>query len=39
MFEKLRMANVDFIQGFTVGKPVSIDTLCEFDDLEREQAS
>jgi EAL domain-containing protein (putative c-di-GMP-specific phosphodiesterase class I) len=27
MFEKLREANVDYVQGYTVGKPVSIDSL------------
>ena len=38
MFEKLRMANVDFIQGYTVGKPVDIETLCEFAEIPQEQA-
>jgi EAL domain-containing protein (putative c-di-GMP-specific phosphodiesterase class I) len=32
MFNKLREANVDYIQGYQVGKPVSIQTLVE-DDL------
>lgn len=27
MFEKLRAANIDFIQGYTVGKPVDIQSL------------
>jgi EAL domain-containing protein (putative c-di-GMP-specific phosphodiesterase class I) len=27
MFDKLREANVDYIQGYTVGKPVSIQSL------------
>ena len=27
MFEKLREANVDYVQGYTVGEPVSIDSL------------
>jgi len=27
MFDRLRDANVDYIQGYTVGRPVSIDTL------------
>ncbi|MEM7564303.1 MAG: EAL domain-containing protein [Pseudomonadota bacterium] len=27
MFDKLREANVDYIQGYTVGKPVNIDSL------------
>ena len=38
MFEKLRMANVDFIQGYTVGKPVDIDTLTEFTEEKEERA-
>jgi len=29
MFDKLREANVDYIQGYTVGKPVPIQTLLE----------
>ena len=32
MFDKLREANVDYIQGYTVGKPVSIETLLTFDE-------
>jgi diguanylate cyclase (GGDEF)-like protein/PAS domain S-box-containing protein len=32
MFEKLREANVDYIQGYTVGKPVSIETLLAVDE-------
>ena len=31
MFDLLRKANVDYIQGYTVGKPVAIDTLLEVD--------
>ena len=31
MFNKLREANVDYIQGYQVGKPVSIQTLVEDD--------
>ena len=31
MFEKLREANVDYVQGYTVGKPMAIDTLLEQD--------
>ncbi len=31
MFDKLREANVDYIQGYTVGKPVAIETLLDFD--------
>ncbi len=27
MFDRLRDANIDYIQGYTVGKPVSIETL------------
>ena len=38
MFDKLRMANVDFIQGFTVGKPVDIETLCTLTEVPQEQA-
>jgi diguanylate cyclase (GGDEF)-like protein/PAS domain S-box-containing protein len=33
MFDKLREANVDYIQGYTVGKPVAIETLLE--DLDK----
>jgi EAL domain-containing protein (putative c-di-GMP-specific phosphodiesterase class I) len=32
MFDKLREANVDYIQGYTVGKPVSIQTLLSVDE-------
>jgi EAL domain-containing protein (putative c-di-GMP-specific phosphodiesterase class I) len=32
MFDKLREANVDYIQGYTVGKPVSIETLLMVDE-------
>ena len=32
MFDKLREANVDFIQGYTVGKPVSIQSLLAVDE-------
>ncbi|MDH3219142.1 MAG: EAL domain-containing protein [Gammaproteobacteria bacterium] len=31
MFNKLREANVDYIQGYQVGKPVAIETLLECD--------
>lgn len=31
MFEKLRAANIDFIQGFTVGRPVDIQSLIKSD--------
>lgn len=31
MFDRLREANVDYIQGYTVGKPVSIDTLINIE--------
>jgi EAL domain-containing protein (putative c-di-GMP-specific phosphodiesterase class I) len=36
MFDRLRQANVDFIQGYTVGKPVEIETLIKIadDDVE-----
>jgi EAL domain-containing protein (putative c-di-GMP-specific phosphodiesterase class I) len=39
MFDKLREANVDYIQGYTVGKPVAIETLLEIDQPDREIAS
>jgi len=32
MFDKLREANVDYIQGYTVGKPVSIESLLSVDE-------
>ncbi len=32
MFDKLREANVDYIQGYTVGKPVSIQSLLDVDE-------
>jgi diguanylate cyclase (GGDEF)-like protein/PAS domain S-box-containing protein len=37
MFDKLREANVDYAQGYTVGRPVSIDTLVEHDKVDRKQ--
>lgn len=37
MFDKLREANVDYIQGYTVGRPVDIKTLLEVD-TQAEQA-
>ncbi len=39
MFDKLREANVDYIQGYTVGKPVEISTLLATDDAGEEIAS
>ncbi len=39
MFDKLREANVDYVQGYTIGKPVSIDTLVEKNDPRQQQAS
>ena len=27
MFDKLREANVDYVQGYTVGEPIPIDSL------------
>jgi diguanylate cyclase (GGDEF)-like protein/PAS domain S-box-containing protein len=39
MFNKLREANVDYIQGYQVGKPVSIQTLVEQERPELEQVS
>jgi EAL domain-containing protein (putative c-di-GMP-specific phosphodiesterase class I) len=38
MFNKLREANVDYIQGYQVGKPVSIQTLVEDDLTDFDQA-
>jgi diguanylate cyclase (GGDEF)-like protein/PAS domain S-box-containing protein len=37
MFDKLREANVDYAQGYTVGRPVSIDTLVVSDQLPQKQ--
>ena len=37
MFDKLREANVDYAQGYTVGRPVSIDTLVASDQLPHKQ--
>ena len=37
MFDKLREANVDYAQGYTVGRPVSIDTLVAKDQLAHKQ--
>jgi len=36
MYDRLRQANVDFIQGYTVGRPVEIETLLNIadDDIE-----
>ncbi|MCP4331259.1 MAG: EAL domain-containing protein [Gammaproteobacteria bacterium] len=39
MFDKLREANVDYVQGYTVGKPVSIDTLVKLHQVDRKQVS
>jgi len=36
MFDRLRQANVDFIQGYTVGKPVDIETLINIADDDQE---
>ena len=38
MFDLLRQANVDYIQGYTVGRPVEIDSLLVDTDLRKEQA-
>ena len=38
MFDKLREANVDYIQGYTVGKPVSIQTLLSVDEPGKQKA-
>ena len=32
MFDRLRDANVDYIQGYTVGRPVAIETLLDETD-------
>ncbi len=37
MFDKLREANVDYIQGYTVGKPVSIETLLTVDETNQKK--
>jgi diguanylate cyclase (GGDEF)-like protein/PAS domain S-box-containing protein len=37
MFDKLREANVDYIQGYTVGKPVSIQTLLGVDESGKQK--
>ncbi len=38
MFEKLREANVDYVQGYTVGEPVPIDSLIPEQSGERQFA-
>jgi diguanylate cyclase (GGDEF)-like protein/PAS domain S-box-containing protein len=38
MFDKLREANVDYIQGYTVGRPMDISTLLEMDEPKKELA-
>ena len=38
MFDKLREANVDYIQGYTVGKPKDISSLLEMDEAEEKVA-
>ena len=39
MFNKLREANVDYIQGYQVGKPVPIESILEAEigDLDHAQ--
>jgi Amt family ammonium transporter len=37
MFDKLRAANVDYIQGYTVGKPVSIQSLLSLDAPDKQK--
>lgn len=37
MFDRLREANVDYAQGYTVGRPVSIDTLVASDRVPRKR--
>ena len=38
MFDKLREANVDYIQGYTVGKPVSIESLLSVEEPGKQKA-
>jgi len=37
MFDKLREANVDYVQGYTVGKPVPIETLVGLHLVDKKQ--
>ena len=39
MFEKLREANVDYVQGYTVGRPVAIQTLLEFGSPDKDKVA
>ena len=39
MFDKLREANVDYVQGYTVGKPMPIDSLVELHQANKKQVS
>jgi len=38
MFDKLREANVDYIQGYTVGKPVSIESILSLEEPGKQKA-
>jgi diguanylate cyclase (GGDEF)-like protein/PAS domain S-box-containing protein len=38
MFDKLREADVDFVQGYTVGKPVPIDSLVKLHRADKKRA-
>ncbi len=37
MFDKLREANVDYAQGYTVGRPEPMDTLVEHDQVDQKK--
>jgi len=39
MFEKLREANVDYVQGYTIGKPVGIQSLVDKDEAAKQQGT
>ncbi len=38
MFDKLRQANVDYIQGYTVGRPAPIESLLNLNEPEKQKA-
>jgi len=39
MFEKLREANVDYVQGYTIGKPVGIQSLVDKDEAAKQEGT
>jgi EAL domain-containing protein (putative c-di-GMP-specific phosphodiesterase class I) len=39
MFEKLREANVDYVQGYTIGKPVAIQSLVDKDEAAKQEGT